>query len=199
MRYILLLLILLSVVGNMLSHNTYIQKAEEGTFSLSKRHPEIYEQLKMKKYPVTGIHWELLDSLPFPKENDTIFFLQENVDIEGYLAIMLWNSKNALAFHKENGSLKKVDKCLFNKYMLKLVKEWDTIAIRREEEINLAPHPVATELAYRIIFNNKNYSVDFILFYEFFNFERDGMDFMIYPEPTPKDIIFNLNPALGDM
>ena len=188
MKYIFIFLFI-CVVGYMIPLNANMPATKRDLLNLSTHHPEIYKQIKENKnIPYKAIYWNFLDSLAYSKESDTIFVLQENVDIEGYLAIMLWNSKNALAFHKENGLLKKVDKCLFNKYMLKLVKEWDTIAIRREEEINLAPHPVATELAYRIIFNNKNCSVDFILFYEFFNFERDGMDFMIYPPLTPEEV-----------
>ena len=178
MRCILLLLVFFSVIGNILSHNTYTQKAEEGSFSLSRRHPEIYEQLNTKKLPIKGFHWECLDSIQYSKTNDTIIFIQKE-NCEGYIGVVANCKKDCISFtNAEDGIFKREDQRIFTKYMIRLVYKWDTTEIRKEEIINKSSVSPLVNYAFRIIFKGNRCSVDYICFSDFYNHERDGNDFI---------------------
>lgn len=61
--------------------------------------------------------------------------------------------------------------------MMKLVSEWNVEKIRKEEEINGASIPQYMNFACRIIFSGRRYNIDCIYFKDFFNIDRNGMDF----------------------
>lgn len=178
MRCILLLLVCLCVMGNILSHNTCTQKVNGEISGLSKRHPEIYEQLLSKKLPVKGIHWECLDSIQFSKANDT-FFLAQKQDCQGFTGITTWNGCLKKSYsNSENGELNRESLPIFTKYAIKLISEWDTTEIRKEEQTNKCTLPSFSVYVYRIIFINKKCSVDYLYFEDFFNSQRDRNDFI---------------------
>jgi len=69
------------------------------------------------------------------------------------------------------------DKRQFTNHKLKLVSEWNLDAIRKEEIENsnmiFSRHAFTT----RIIFNGKKYNIECVDLKDFFNLQRDGMDF----------------------
>ncbi|CCZ10959.1 hypothetical protein [Culturomica massiliensis] len=105
---------------------------------------------------------------------DTVFILQRN-SIESYaLSSTIWNRQDSLIVSSEDqGKTFNVEnESSFTNYMTKLVSEWNTVEIKKEEIENAV---LSSEIivAIRIIFNKNKYRIDYLFFNDFFNIERD--------------------------
>ena len=110
---------------------------------------------------------------------DTIFILQIHREVDlssSYL--MIWNKNDTLSINSEDFG-KKVqitNQQTFISYMMKLVADWDLDEIKKEELTN-GIRPSDGIFATRIIVNSKKCQIDCLYFKNFFNMQRDGMDF----------------------
>jgi hypothetical protein len=122
-----------------------------------------------------------LKKMNYSDKNDTIFIL-ELPGIQGDIYFTFWNKKDTLsytsAYPNSTGEYKIVKEVIFTKYMMKLVSEWNISEIRKEEEINSNLLPSEFVYATRIIVKNKKYKIECIRFDDFYNLERDSMDFI---------------------
>lgn len=121
------------------------------------------------------IQWDYLDKLGYSKKNDTIYVLEMD-GIQGDFLFTVWNKDHTLSYTNESGEFMQTERRLFEKYMMKLVSEWNIDEIRKEEKINKVSLPEETIFATRIIFNKGKYSIDCLTFNDFFNLKRDGAD-----------------------
>lgn len=121
------------------------------------------------------IQWDYLDKVGYSKENDSIYILNM-VGIEGDFNFMIWNRSNMFSYTNDSGELMQIEQCLFTKYMMKLVSEWNITEIRKEEQINKVTLPARVVYATKIIFNKGKYNIDCLTFDDFFNLKRDGAD-----------------------
>lgn len=148
------------------SDNIYqIQKSEFGDNIFIKA---------LKNYRMQS-HW--FDKLEHSNTNDTIYIL-EHPGIQGNYDFTFWNRVDTLSYTNETGSFEFINKSLFTKKMMQLVSDWDIKGIKEEENINSNLLPNETTYATRVVFSNKKYKIDCISFKDFFNLERDRMDYI---------------------
>lgn len=111
-------------------------------------------------------------------KNDTIFIIEMHGDLSNnHYFSSAWNKLGLISYEYDENSLSYQCTSLFGVYMLKLVSEWDVEKIRVEEKVNSSMIPNTIIYATRIIFENKKCKIDCIRFKDFFNLERDRMDF----------------------
>jgi len=116
------------------------------------------------------------EELNFSLKNDTIFLL-EYPSIEGNYCFAFWNKKDTLTYPDVLKNLEFYHgKTPFTKYMMKLVSEWNILAIREEEILHPVQLPSGIVYATRIIIRNGKYKIDCIDFKDFFDFKRDNID-----------------------
>lgn len=121
------------------------------------------------------------------QKNDTIFLLEDENDYSSpTITLTLWNRSDTLTYDSDdcyynsnNGgeNYTQSNKIDFTKYMMKLVSEWNLEEIKKEDITNGGTIPQYMVFATRIIIDDKKYKVDCIYFREFFNLQRDNMDF----------------------
>ena len=122
---------------------------------------------------------DVFDKLNVDVKNDTIFVLEMHGDMSSdHLFSSLWNGSGLVSYEFHGGFLTCNNNPMFGKYIIELVSKWDIEKIRIEEKINSNMIPVTMVYATRIIIENKKYKIDCFKFKDFFNLERDGMDFI---------------------
>ncbi|GAB6010277.1 hypothetical protein [Dysgonomonas reticulitermitis] len=97
--------------------------------------------------------------------------------VQGNCDFTFWNKVDTISYTNETGSFELTSKLLFTKKMMQLVSDWDIKRIKEEENLNSNLLPNETIYATRIVFSNKKYKIDCISFKDFFNLERDRIDF----------------------
>ena len=122
------------------------------------------------------VNLNYLDKFEYSSKNDTVYIL-EMYSIQGEVLITIWNKNKTLSYTNERGYFATKNEPLFTKYMVKLVSEWNIPELEEEEEINSNMLPSELIYATKIVFNKRNYHIDCICFKDFFNFQRDRMDF----------------------
>ncbi len=114
-----------------------------------------------------------LEKLDFIAKSDTLFLIEsysfENGDYYG----LIWNTLDKLGYVYNNGIFRfDVDK-VYTDYTSKLVQDWDTTSIRKEEELNSSMMNPRNIYAKRVVKRNGNVEVECIKFKEFFLLNRD--------------------------
>lgn len=113
-------------------------------------------------------------------KKDTIFMLESYGDWSSLeLRSVIWNNADTLSYTSNDAgkSCVMAEKELFTNYMMKLVSEWNIEEIRKEEQLNGESIPQYWVYATRIIINGKKHKIDCLYFKDFFDLQRDGMDF----------------------
>lgn len=104
---------------------------------------------------------------------DTIYIL-ESYDIEnGIFASKIWNRVNDLNYTYSKNKFNFDQKMLFTDYTVKLIQNWDTTDIRKEEALNAHLIPEKYLTGIKIVFSKKHSVIECIKFKEFFKIERD--------------------------
>ncbi len=104
---------------------------------------------------------------------DTLYVL-ESYDIEsGNYIGRLWNEKGTVSYTYHNNHFSFEQSSLFTDYTIQLVQNWDTIGIRREENINAINLRERYINASRVISRNKEFETTCIKFKDFFDPKRD--------------------------
>ena len=95
------------------------------------------------------------------------------------LKSIVWNNADMISYTSNDAGKNYVivEKKLFTNYMMKLVSEWNIEEIKKEEKLNKESIPQYWVYATRIIINGKKRKIDCIYFKDFFDLQRDGMDF----------------------
>ncbi len=137
---------------------------DKSTFKLSYHQKEA----RMKAY--------LLDSSSFLKENlkDTLYIM-EGYNIEtGRFYGKIWNKNHQLSFSHLKGSVTLSQKSVFSDYQVKLISNWDTVQIRKEEKINGNWFDNNTLMSgYRCFRQGNDWQIEKIYFRDFFDPKRD--------------------------
>lgn len=113
-------------------------------------------------------------------KRDTIFMLESYGDWSSLeLKSIVWNNTDMISYTSNDAGKSYVmaEKKLFTNYMVKLVSEWNIEEIKKEEKLNRESIPQYWVYATRIIINGKKHKIDCIYFKDFFDLQRDGMDF----------------------
>ena len=121
----------------------------------------------------------ILNEMKLNHPIDTIFILQ--IHREVYLSssyLMIWNKNDTLSINSEDfgKTVQITNQQTFISYMMKLVADWNLDEIKKEELTN-GIRPSDGIFATRIIVNSKKCQIDCLYFKNFFNMQRDGMDF----------------------
>lgn len=128
--------------------NAYKQEARNAAYNKSKK-SFIYEPL------------------------DTLFVIDTyNVETASISGTILGN-KNHINYLYDRQGLALLKESSFTKYQLKLVSEWDTISIRKEEKRNEIPFGGGIINANRCFIRNGKWVIEYINFKDFFNLKRD--------------------------
>ncbi|MBS1509724.1 MAG: hypothetical protein JST86_02690 [Bacteroidetes bacterium] len=106
-------------------------------------------------------------------EADTVYIIEHLETQSGSYCRRIWNSKGSLSSVYYNDSLEITTERLYTGFTIKLIKKWDTAAIRKEEKINANLIPERYFKAIRVIINKHKPAINYIVFKEFFNLERD--------------------------
>lgn len=119
------------------------------------------------------------------EKRDTIFLLEREGDFQ--ISLSLWNRSDTLTyypiddcnFYSRNGFKRYIqsNERIFTKYMMKLVSEWNVEEIKKEDIAHGGSIPQHWVFATRIILDGKKYKIDCFYFRDFFDIDRDGMDF----------------------
>jgi len=151
-------------------------------------------KVQLRVSPSQYVHWhynlrkssDCFNHLNIEK-NDTLFLLENENDYSSpMITLTLWNKSDTLTFDSNNcyyntpnggKNVIESNEIGFTKYMMKLVSEWNVEEIKKEDKLNGASLPQYWVIATRIIINGKKYKIDLIRFKDFFNIQRDGMDF----------------------
>ena len=151
-----------------------VSKVSNGIYSIQKSEFGNNMLLKALKLYREQSNW--VEKLEYSIKNDTVFIL-ERPGIQGDYSFTFWNKTDTLSYTNETGLFEFTNKSLFIKQMMKLVSTWNIEEIEIEEKKNSNFIPNETIYATKIIFFNKQYKIDCICFKDFFNLQRDGMDF----------------------
>ena len=108
----------------------------------------------------------ILNEMKLNHPIDTIFILQIHREVDTL-------SINSEDFGK---TVQITNQQTFISYMMKLVADWNLDEIKKEELTN-GIRPSDGIFATRIIVNSKKCQIDCLYFKNFFNMQRDGMDF----------------------
>jgi len=122
---------------------------------------------------------DILNKIKINPVKDTLFILQVHREVDKFsLYSMVWNKLDTLSvYSKDSGRTFQIsNQQTFTNYMMKLVSEWNLPEIKKEEMQNMT-RPSDGIFAVRIIFNHRKYKINCSYFKNFFNMERDGMDF----------------------
>lgn len=178
-KIIILIHFLLLTLGSSYAQNwsrlsKEIKKSQKKEALKLTDYDNFYIDMYYKYRKETGVFNKLKINL----NNDTIFILEMHGDLSNshYLS-SAWNKLGLISYDYDKDSLKYENTPMFGVYMLKLISEWDVEKIRVEEKVNSNMVPNTIIYATRIIFENKKCTIDCIRFKDFFNLERDRMDF----------------------
>jgi hypothetical protein len=139
--------------------NVYLKKSIISNPSLK------YHEVRFKAYKENRLTF-------FESKKDTVYFVEQfNIEENSYFGAM-WNNSSIVKYEYYNDSFN-YDTAPFTRYTLMLIKRWDTIGIRHEEQINSNMLPSRNIYATRIIKLDKNITIDTIVFKKFFNLVRD--------------------------
>lgn len=175
-KTIILLGFLFLMVGNTLGQNwnkisKEIKKQQLSEVSIEEKDINCYYDLRKKS--------DILNKMEIIPAKDTIFILQIHREVDVFnLYMMIWNNIDTLSVDsKDSGKTFQItNQQTFTNYMMKLVSEWNLEEIKKEEVKN-SMRPSDGIFATRIIFNGKKCKIDCFHFKNFFNLERDGVDF----------------------
>ena len=119
----------------------------------------------------------LLDSSDFLKKQlkDTLYIL-EGYNIEtATLYERIWNANHQISYSYLRGAVTPQKQSVFTDYQVKLITQWDTVQIRKEEKIN------GNWLDNNLLINGircykfgGSWKIDVIAFKNFFNSKRDN-------------------------
>jgi len=173
---LLLGLLFLLITGNISSQNwdrisKKIKEKQQSTLPLEKKSIINYFNLRKESSFLKCIRTNKID---------TVFVLQihREVDVNS-LYSMAWNKNDTVSVNSEDsGKTYQIkNQQAFTNHMMNLVSRWNIKGIRNEEKGN-GVLPSDLILATRIVFNGKKKKIACIYFKNFFNLERDGMDFV---------------------
>jgi len=138
---------------------------DKSTFKLSS-----YDRdARMKAY--------LMDSTSFLKGNlkDTLYLLEGyNMEISTFYG-KIWNRNHEINYSYSKGTITLQKQSVFTDYQVKLITNWDTVQIRKEEKDNgnwLDNNLLLN--AFRCYKNGSNWKIDEVYFKDFFNSKRDS-------------------------
>jgi len=112
--------------------------------------------------------------------NDTIFIIESFGDWSSLrLESITWNESDTIVCVSSDAgkTFSFNENMFFTKRIIKLISEWDIEGIKKEEELNSDMIPQYTNFVSRIIFKDGKYEIRCIYFKDFFNLERDRLDF----------------------
>lgn len=116
---------------------------------------------------------ESLDKLAFITKSDTLFLLESYAWPDDTFGGIVWNKFGKVEYTYNNKKFKFDAHGVYTDYTVKLVQDWDTISIRREEKINSTMESNFI-CAVRVIKSKKRVlKIDSITFREFFLLDRD--------------------------
>lgn len=180
-KFMIVLSFLILISGNLLSQDwnkisKEIRKKQLNYLPLT--YVSCHYNLRQKSKCFQQLHVE---------NNDTILLLEDSNDYsEPTITLTLWNRSDTLTFTSDDCYYRTQDggkystkhnKSGFSKYMMKLVSEWNLEEIKKEDEKNGGSLPQYWVSATRIILKGNEYKIDCIFFRNFFDLNRDGMDF----------------------
>jgi hypothetical protein len=131
---------------------------------------------KVKKDYFFDIRKELnsLGKLAFITKSDTLFLLESYVWPDDTYRGIVWNRFDKVKYAYNNKKFRFDVDQVYTDYTIKLVQDWDTISIRREEKINSTMIEPCYICAVRVIKSKKRVlKIDSITFREFFLLDRD--------------------------
>ena len=114
---------------------------------------------------------DYLDKFDYSSQNDTIYIL-ELCGIQGEVLITIWNKNKILSYTNiERGYFESKNESLFEKYMMKLVSEWNIPEIKkRGTNSNMfTDDPIC---AIKIVFIKGRHYIDCVFFKDFFIWEE---------------------------
>jgi hypothetical protein len=138
---------------------------DKSTFKLSS----FKRDARMKAY--------LIDSLSFLKGNlkDTIYLLEGyNMETATFYG-RIWNENHEVNYSYSRGAFTLQEQSVFTDYQIKLVTNWDTVQIRKEEKTNgnwLDNNLLINGI--RCYKSGNNWEIDEIYFKNFLNSKRDN-------------------------
>jgi len=104
---------------------------------------------------------------------DTLFIL-EAYDMENAnFYCEIWTSNKHLVYTYNRGSFNFDEESVYTAYTRKLIQEWNTEEIRREEQTNSTMTNPLQIYGSRILRNGEKFKIDCLVFKEFFLLERD--------------------------
>ena len=104
---------------------------------------------------------------------DTLYMLETYEVESGTYAGRIWNSKNAINYTFVNNKFTFDKQDRFTAYTVRLVQNWDTAAIRKEESMNANMLPENYVNGTRVFIERTRAVVECVKFKEFFSLERD--------------------------
>lgn len=161
------LLILYPIQGMPQSFNTISKKISKYEFNigLRKRKKDFFFEIREKL--------NSLNKLDFISKSDTLFLLESYSIENGVFYGIVWNNLYKVKYKYNNNKFEfDVDK-IYTDYTCKLVQDWDTLSIRKEEKINSTMINPRNIYSTRVIKSNGVLKIDCIKFREFFKIERD--------------------------
>jgi hypothetical protein len=104
---------------------------------------------------------------------DTLYILESYESESGTYIGRIWNKDDALNYTYNRNSFSFDQQKLFTDYTVRLVQNWDTTEIRKEESMNANNLPEKYINATRVFIANAKTKIQCIKFKEFFKLERD--------------------------
>jgi hypothetical protein len=168
-RILLVSILLLSIctTGISQSFNSISKKISKYEYTTGLR--------KLKKDYFLDIRKKLYSSgkLGFITKSDTLFLIESRSIDDGNFYGKIWSTYGKVEYTYSNRKFDFNANQNYTNYMCKLVNEWDTLTIRREEEKNSTMATPRNIYATRVIKTNEDVIIDCILFRDFFLLFRD--------------------------
>ena len=161
------LLILYAINGISQSFSSISKEISKYEFSTGVR--------KVKKDYFFDIRKKLnsLDKLDFITKSDTLFLLESCSIENGSFYGIVWNIFDFVEYAYNNKKFEFDVNKIYTDYTRKLVQDWDTTSIRREERINSTLTNPRNIYATRVIKSKGVLKIDCMMFKEFFLIDRD--------------------------
>ncbi|WP_210488439.1 hypothetical protein [Rufibacter aurantiacus] len=108
------------------------------------------------------------------RSGDTLYFLETYNYEQAKVYGSVWNKKKVI-YYVEDGKEVSFPKeeLYFTDRMKELIARWDTVGIRREEDLYSNMTPNNPVIGSRVVIEEKRFMISTIKFKEFFNVDRD--------------------------
>lgn len=114
-----------------------------------------------------------IKNLSFIDKSDTFFLIESSSIVSNRCFGKIWNNYGKIEYVENDGEFDFDINSIYTAFMCKLVQNWDTLSIRHEENIHNILSNGRSIIGTRVIKNNSNYTIECIVFGEFFLYERD--------------------------